>query len=187
MHALRALLEAVSMVTILVCAAVILAPLFGFHLVHLATGSMSPSLPTDSLVIARDVDASTVNVGDIVTVQRADGQAITHRVLTTGQTDSGWQFTLKGDANQSADPAAYDVSRVGLVTFGIPFGGQVIDFVRTPGGTAVLSIIVSSLIFWTIWPTSSRRRRDEDEADALADSAAREASTLMSNRASGTI
>lgn len=140
-------------------------PLVGWGVVRLASGSMSPGLPTNSLLLVRQVDASTVHVGDVVTVKRTDELPITHRVIAvTPGIAPGEPATikLKGDANDSADPAPYTVSNVDLVVVGVPWGGQILTAVRSPIVLALLSVAVSLLVLWAWWP----RRREGDDGPA---------------------
>ena len=60
---------------------VTIAPFFGWTVVRLATGSMTPTFPTDSLLITHSVSAADVSVGDVVMVQRPGQLPITHRVV----------------------------------------------------------------------------------------------------------
>ncbi|WP_431308700.1 signal peptidase I [Homoserinibacter gongjuensis] len=98
------------------------APLVGFQLVRLATGSMSPDLPAGSVLVAQDVDAREIRPGDVVTVMRADGSPVTHRAVEVTPAGAGARLVLKGDANDQVDPAPYVATRVGRVVAGVPFG-----------------------------------------------------------------
>lgn len=139
-----------------------LAPLAGMRLVRLETGSMAPGLPAGSVLLARDVAATEVGPGDIVTVMRSDGSPVTHRVVEAAPAGDGARLVLRGDANDTPDPSPYLVTRVGLVVGGIPFGGQLADAARAPWATPVLAIGVSLLVLWAWWP---ERRTPAHRAD----------------------
>jgi signal peptidase len=100
----------------------------GVSLVRLATGSMTPAYPADSILVVRSIPAADVEVGDIVTVSRDGLAPITHRVssVTPMGVSGGAELVLRGDANTVDDPEPYQVSRVGLVLGGVPFGGAVL-------------------------------------------------------------
>ena len=77
------------------------------------SGSMEPAISTGSYVVARPVAASTVEVGDIVSVRSQDGRSIIHRVVSV---DDGPEDTmllrLRGDANNATDDEVYVASSV---------------------------------------------------------------------------
>lgn len=139
-----------------------LAPAAGMQLLRLQTGSMAPELPTGSVVLARDVAAVEVQPGDIVTVRRADGAAVTHRVVEVQPAGAGARLVLKGDANRDVDPAPYLATRVGLVMVGVPFGGTVLELLDHPLAVPLLSAFASVLVLWAWWP---ERRRPAHRAE----------------------
>lgn len=74
--------------------------LFGYTCMWVRTGSMEPTIPTESYVLARRADGATVQEGDVITFVCRDeslpvyGSLVTHRVV--GVTDEG--FVTKGDS-----------------------------------------------------------------------------------------
>jgi signal peptidase len=125
---------------------------FGLGVVRLATGSMAPTHPADSLLVVQDVDARTIRHGDVVTVTRDGAMPITHRVVSAQTRPGGVELVLQGDANDAVDPQPYRVQRVGLVLAGIPFGGAALAAVQSPVGLGVASIVVALLVLWAWWP-----------------------------------
>jgi signal peptidase len=139
---------------------VTIAPFFGWTVVRLATGSMAPTFPTDSLLVAHSVPASAVTVGDIVMVQRAGLLPITHRVVATAPAPLGaTSLTLKGDDNRTADATAYVVRSVGLVEAGVPWGGAIFAALRSTAGMAALTVFATLVVLWAWWPSLSGPRR----------------------------
>lgn len=128
------------------------APLVGFQLVRLATGSMSPDLPAGSVLVAQDVDAREIRPGDVVTVMRADGSPVTHRAVEVTPAGAGARLVLKGDANDQVDPAPYVATRVGRVVAGVPFGGAVFDLLGGRLAVPVLAGLAGLLVVWAWWP-----------------------------------
>lgn len=125
---------------------------FGVSFVRLATGSMSPTFPTDSILLVRSVPAAQLQVGDVVTVSRDGTVPITHRVVSLTPTTSGTELVLRGDANTADDPEPYQVTRVGLVLAGIPFGGALLATVQSPLGLGLATVVVALLVLWAWWP-----------------------------------
>lgn len=133
------------------------APIFGWTVVRLATGSMTPTYPTDSILLVHTVDASEVGIGDVVTVASGAGALVTHRVIATEPAGTGTRLQLQGDANAIADPQPYLVGRVGLVVGGLPFGGQVVDALRSTPGVVGASLVAALLVAWAWWPVARTR------------------------------
>lgn len=126
---------------------------FGVSFVRLATGSMSPTFPADSILLVRSVPAGQVEAGDVVTVSRDGTVPITHRVVSVEPTTAGGaELVLRGDANTVDDPEPYQVARVGLVLGGVPFGGSVLAAVQSPLGLGLATVVVALLVLWAWWP-----------------------------------
>jgi signal peptidase len=135
-------------------ALVIAANLFQVSLIMFKTGSMAPAIPTGSLAIVREIPASEVQIGDVVTVDRGEGLLpITHRVVTTSPGADGLvTLTLKGDANAAIDPAPYDVSKVRIVLASIPGLAYAVAAFSSPGVLGITSLLVSVLVTAAFWP-----------------------------------
>jgi signal peptidase I len=138
---------------------VTIAPFFGWTVVRLATGSMTPTFPTDSLLVTHTVPATDAAVGDVVLVQRAGELPITHRVVSIRHAAAGvTALTLKGDANRTADAHPYLVSTVGLVVAGVPWGGTEVAALRSTPGLAGLTIFATLIVLWAWWPKKPQPR-----------------------------
>lgn len=139
--------------------AVICVLLFDITMILFKTGSMSPGIPAGSLAVVREIPAHEVHVGDVVTVDRAGKLPITHRVQTVDSTEGTARvITMKGDANEDADPAPYKVEHVRLVLWSVPGLAYPVAAAANPvvlGGTTVA---VSALVTWVLWP---RRKAGE--------------------------
>jgi signal peptidase len=132
----------------LVLAAVAVA-LIGWHQGYRAyavqTGSMTPTYPTGALVIDRPADGRLPAIGDVITMQTANG-LFTHRVH--GFTPDGIQ--TKGDANKTPDAWATKPEHVvGVVSWGAAYLGYVFVFFQQPTGAPALVLI--GLSVWFAW------------------------------------
>lgn len=110
--------------------------LFGYSMFRVVTGSMEPTIPVGSLLICKQIDMETVQVGDIICFHAQEsaifGQMVTHRVTGIfSAADGRLLFETRGDANLVAD--GFMVSRTNFV-------GKVVWYT---GASNVLSSILS--------------------------------------------
>lgn len=100
------------------------AAFFGISIMLFASGSMAPTIPENSATLAVATKASSIQIGDVVSVDREEGQLpITHRVIAIDSVpgnDAARSISMKGDANDSADIAPYEVTDVRRVVFVMP-------------------------------------------------------------------
>lgn len=147
----------------IVCLALVVAALvFKVTVIMFATGSMSPTIPAGSIAFVREIPATEMRGGDVVTVSRATELPITHRVAeivgVDGETVS---FTMKGDANPGLDPVVYEQTHVRQVWWSIPGVAPVLAWFRQPVVLGVVTVTVATLVTWAFWP---RRGQSADEA-----------------------
>lgn len=144
-----------------VCIAlVILAMTAQITLIMFRTGSMSPTIPAGSVAVVQRVPASDVEVGDVVTVDRANELPVTHRVtsLEPGATDAERVLTMRGDANATDDPFPYTVRSVRVVLFSVPGIATIIAAMGDPYVLGGLTAGATLLVVWAFWPRPTRPR-----------------------------
>ena len=144
------------------------AMLFGLSIVVFKTGSMSPTIPTGSAAVVREIAAADIAVGDVITVQR-DGSSlpVTHRVVSIAADPSDAAsrlVTLCGDANASNDLAPYAVHDAKVVMASAPGFGTTLGLMRSPFFLALTTLAVALLAVWAFWPQRRQRHRAEGRA-----------------------
>jgi signal peptidase len=137
----------------------------GWAALIVRSGSMQPTVPVGSLVLARPVGPAEVRPADVIAVPRQLGDRpvlVLHRVvaLVAGE-DGRRQARLKGDANPvpDADPVLLDrtVARSVLV---VPVAGYVVAAIRTTlTPSRLLLVVAGALALVLIWrrPGSAAR------------------------------
>ncbi|MGB3731222.1 signal peptidase I [Microbacterium sp.] len=161
----------------------------GFSLIMFKTGSMSPTIPAGSVALVQSIPASEIAIGDVTTVDRAGELPITHRIIgvSPGPTAETRVITMKGDANDSADPAPYTVSQVRIVRGSVPGLAYVIVWFGNPWVLGAITVAAALLVTWAFWPRSPRPETpDAEDATSAADDdpAAPEPSTRRERRLS---
>lgn len=113
------------------------------------TGSMTPSIPSGSVVLVKPVDPLTLQPGDVITFQTEPGvqRFVTHRVVRFQADTTPPSYVTKGDANRGEDVDAVPIGAIrGEVWIHVPYVGQVSDQFRTPAGYLVLSGVAILLV-----------------------------------------
>ncbi|MCU1510118.1 MAG: hypothetical protein JWQ12_2383 [Glaciihabitans sp.] len=154
---------------------VILAVVFHISLVMFKTGSMSPTIPQGSVALVRQVPASEVKVGEVVTVSRTGQLPISHRVTSVkpGDTAGTRILTLRGDANPTDDPVPYTVHSASVVFWSAPGVAYFIVWLSNPLVAGAIALGVSALVTWAFWPsgggprTPRKRSRVADHASTI--------------------
>jgi signal peptidase I len=119
------------------------------------SGSMEPALRVGSIVLSQKIDTAELKPGDIITFNsvKEQGGTITHRIKSISKVQGATFFTVKGDANKSADVDPVKVADIqGKVLFTIPLLGYVSVWMKTPIGFIVLVILPAAIIIISeIW------------------------------------
>lgn len=126
---------------------------FGFSFFRVMTGSMSPAIPTDSLVIVQQRDPQEIRVGDVISFYSADpalaGAVNTHRVTQITQENGALAFETKGDANYIPDKYLTRADTViGVVVFTSWFLGKALRLIANP--LVFLPLIILPLLIMMI-------------------------------------
>jgi signal peptidase len=151
----------------LVCILLVIAAfVFKITIIMFATGSMSPGIPTGSIAFVREVPASEISVGDVVTVDRAPALPVTHRVVEILGTDGdALTFRMKGDANADPDPVDYTKQTVRLVMWSVPGLAGVIVWLQNPFVLGVITLAAAALVTWAFWPRRPKQEVAPEEEE----------------------
>ena len=93
----------------------------GIKLFTVVTGSMVPKYNVGDMLIAKEIAAKDLKVGDdlvyIGKVGDFKGKIITHEIINIGQNDGKYEFVTKGIANTEEDPTVYGDQIYGKVIY----------------------------------------------------------------------
>ncbi len=132
--------------------------LFGNRLYVVDSGSMEPTIPTNSLIIVSEKMPDDIKNGDILTYYGSESKTrVTHRVIEIAPNNE--YFITQGDANNSED--AMPVEReniIGVVSIAIPYLGYIFRFLSSAPG---IVFIISMGIIGFIAPLLFRREPKE--------------------------
>lgn len=143
--------------------------IFSYRMFTVVTGSMEPKYVVGDVLISKEVDASTIKVGDVVTYlgDKADfaGKVITHQVVSIKQEEDGkYVFKTKGLANIVEDPSVSEDQIYGKVIYKSLVLSTIYRIVSTDIGFYLFIIIpllyvIGSEIIYTMLGKEEKRRK----------------------------
>ncbi len=155
----------------------ILAITMNISIVLFRTGSMSPAIPVGSAALVKEIPATEVALGDVVTVERgADELPVTHRVieiLGTDATTGEVRFRMQGDANAEPDTEAYSATEVRRVLGSVPGIAPAIAALGTPRALGSITLAAAALVLWAFWPRGDHGEREARDIPAARGNRAR--------------
>ena len=115
-------------------------------------GSMEPTIPLGSAVVATPVAASDLAAGDIVSLQVGTQHAVfTHRIVRLAERDGAVWLETKGDANPEPDPALVPAASViGRVFVIVPWAGYLVALLNSIQGI-VFVVSMGILVLAATW------------------------------------
>lgn len=127
------------------------------------SGSMSPTIPTGSIVFYKKRAAADVKVGDVIVFAKPGqtNEKVTHRVFRISNGPTGRYFTTKGDANGSPDDWRVPAVGTGWVAaFHVPVAGYaLVDLQSTTARLLLLlipAVLLGLITLYEIWRDRER-------------------------------
>lgn len=120
-----------------------------FKALTVLSGSMEPAIRTGSVVFVKP--AGKYKEGDIITFGDSEGNKAltTHRIVEIENEGGKILYTVKGDANNTADrKKVLNKDVVGKTLFSIPLLGYLLNFARQPIGFILLIWIPAAVVIW---------------------------------------
>ena len=93
--------------------------LLGFRPALVSGVSMRPSLRVGDIVLTKEVDPGSLEVGDVIRYRRQQGSVL-HRIRAIERTGSGLVFVTQGDNNNAADPPVLPQQIEGKMVANVP-------------------------------------------------------------------
>ena len=161
--------------------AIVVPSVTGSTPMTILTSSMKPTYPPGTLVIVKSIDPADIRIGMPITYQLESGKEIfiTHRVIAISHSSNGsTTFTLKGDANGSADEnPVLPVQVRGEVWYSIPYLGWVNTFVAGENRGWLIPVLAGGLFLYAGYAVASsiasaaKRKRSQRDARAISSAA----------------
>ena len=130
----------------------------GHSLFRVVTGSMEPTIPTGSVLIAREAPITEIEVDDIVcfrsTNPGSEGMIVTHRVMGVYDAPDGVRcLRTRGDNNPSMDPnPVTEANLIGLIIRYTGDGNKMAGFISfLTGDFGFLACVVLPVLLVAVW------------------------------------
>lgn len=155
----------VLVILVVLCAVFLMGSrLLGYRVFNVISGSMEPTYGVGDLIYVKEVPASEIKEGDVITfVMNEDLVVATHRVVRIDEEKQ--HFYTKGDANDTADSPIHFKNLIGVPQFSIPLLGYVSDFVQNPPGTYITIALGVLLIAAVFLPDLIAKKEKKDESE----------------------
>lgn len=122
---------------------------------------MAPAIPTGAVGISFRVDANTIRIGDVISVENAAGVRITHRVVLAETSGDTTTVTLKGDANSVPDAALYTLRGADLVILHVPLLGYAVAWLSSSAAVFAGGLFTAYLLYLAFGAPARRRSQSE--------------------------
>lgn len=168
----------VIVVLVVLCAVFLMGSrLLGYQVFTVISGSMTPVYNVGDLIYVKEVDVSTIEVGDDLTfVLNEDLVVATHRVVRIDAENK--HFITQGLTNSTEDIVHYN-NVIGVVQFSIPYLGYVSNFIQNPPGMYITIAAAAVLIIVVFLPDFLPKKKEaQTDSDAQAEAAQEENARL---------
>jgi len=126
----------------------------GYRTLTVLTGSMRPTMPPGSVVVATREPTADLRVGQVLVyrIPVLDHRVVSHRVVSISRTSSGVVVQTKGDANNAPDPwrARITDASVWEGRVAVPYLGTAIRALRSPA-THRLVLFALPVLLAVVW------------------------------------
>lgn len=132
--------------------------LWGYQTYVIYGSSMEPTIKLGSFILAKQVEADYLQVGDIIVFRGANETTVTHRITGIREEDGHRFFLTKGDASNGSDPLETHLEGgVHRLAYHVPYLGYFVDFAKSTTGV-ILLVALPALGLMALHLTNSRER-----------------------------
>lgn len=137
----------------------------GFRVFNVATGSMIPKYQVGDVLIVKEQDPNTLEVGDDVTYLGEHGsfagRVVTHQIIEIEETIGGRVFHTKGIANEAEDPTITGNQIYGKVIYKCIFISLLTKLMNNMTAFYIVFFIPLAILFFL----QLKESRDEKELE----------------------
>ncbi|MCX4249227.1 MAG: signal peptidase I [Bacilli bacterium] len=140
---------------------------FGFKPFIVLSGSMETDIRVGDLIITKEVDPTTLKIGDVIAFRDAEGTVTTHRIIEIVDNRGEDSFITKGDNNSSQDQQLVELSDVeGIYVARIPSVGNVLKSLSEPT-TIIIVVLAITVVFAVAFMLSNKKSLSQEQLEFL--------------------
>ena len=134
--------------------------IFGIYFFNIVSGSMSPEIEINDVIIVKKSDISKLEKDDIITFLK-DGKIISHRIIKKILQNDEIAFITQGDNNEVQDEGIVESEQIyGKVIFKISKLGKIVEYIQNKNGFIIIATIsIIMFIFITMKDEEKNRRK----------------------------
>ncbi|MDA8297389.1 MAG: signal peptidase I [Actinomycetota bacterium] len=158
---------------------------FPYEALIVRSGSMTPTIPTGSLVLYKKAKASQLKVGDVIvfTSPNDPNEKITHRIYAIQGSGTSRYFETKGDANPVPDAWRVPATGSGWEEFWhAPGIGYALSWLQSSTARILLisipAVVLGILMLWDLRKPRPRGRHARGARRALPDASSTAATMI---------
>ena len=145
---------------------------FGYRIFAIVSESMTPEYELGDILVSKQVDPETIEIGDNITYRGAQGDfpnlVITHKVISKWKEDNLYHFQTKGLTNDQADPEIDENQIYGKVVYKTIFLSFLGQLMRNNVAYYVLFVLIGiSLSYEIICHIKKLKEEEEKENNNL--------------------
>lgn len=140
---------------------------FGYKPFIVLSGSMETDIRVGDLIITKEIDPTTLVVGDVVAFRDPEGTVTTHRIIEMVDCPTGTCFITKGDNNSSQDQQLVELADVeGMYVGRIPSVGNMLKSLSEPT-TIIIVVLCITVVFAASFMLSNKKHISQEQLEFL--------------------
>ena len=134
--------------------------IFGIYFFNIVSGSMSPTLEINDVILVKKTNVEKLKIDDIITFT-VDGKIISHRIVKVLDRTNEKAFLTKGDNNEIVDEGYVNKEQIyGKVIFHIPKIGEIVKYIQNKNGFInIISLVIISFILISMKDEKKNKRK----------------------------
>lgn len=141
---LRGVFDAIKCAVLALALGLLFSLCVGYQYLNVISGSMSPNIPINTVVIIKKIPFNEIRVGDVVTY-KVGSTNVTHRVVEIDKNNK--TLSTKGDNSSNIDKNITDKMIQGVVVGQLNNFGVVVNFLTDKYNFTILIIGIILAIF----------------------------------------
>lgn len=140
---------------------------FGYKPFIVLSGSMETDIRVGDLIITREVDPTTLKIGDVIAFRDPEQTVTTHRIIEIVDCYNDTCFITKGDNNSSQDQQLVELGDVeGIYAARIPGVGNMLKSLSEPA-TIIIVVLAITVVFTVAFMLSNKKHISQEQLEFL--------------------